>query len=92
MTSNILDMVDTVNEDTGMANTDKLRTLIQDQDEWRVCFHARRRLEECVSQVKCLQVDSHYTALSGSPSECLHQRGFVKGCIRHTQALGARAI
>ncbi len=39
-------MIDTLKEDTGLANTGELRTLLQDRDEWRVCCGIRQRSKE----------------------------------------------
>ena len=43
-------MVDTVNEDIGMANTGEQRILMQDCEEWGVCCHARQKSKEGVSE------------------------------------------
>ncbi len=45
-------MVDALKEDTGMANTGKLKTLMQNHDEWRVWFYARQKSKEQESKSK----------------------------------------
>ncbi len=39
-------MIDTLKEDTGLASTGELRTLMQDRDEWRVRCGIRQRSKE----------------------------------------------